>query len=68
MNAVDTTAAGDAFTAALTLEYLRSGDIVRAGTYANIVGALAVSKKGALPSLPTDAMVNKFIAEKAIRL
>lgn len=68
VNAVDTTAAGDAFTAALTLEYLRSGDIVRAGRYANVVGALAVSKKGALPSLPTDAMVNKFIAEKAIRL
>ncbi len=68
VNAVDTTAAGDAFTAALTLEYLRSGDIVRAGRYANVVGALAVSKKGALPSLPTDAMVNKFIEEKAIRL
>ena len=68
VNAVDTTAAGDAFTAALTLEYLRSGDIVRAGRYANVVGALAVSKKGALPSLPTDAMVAKFIAEKAIRL
>ena len=68
VNAVDTTAAGDAFTAALTLEYLRSGDIVRAGRYANVVGALAVSKKGALPSLPTDALVNKFIADKAIRL
>ena len=68
VNAVDTTAAGDAFTAALTLEYLRSGDIVRAGRYANVVGALAVSKKGALPSLPTEAMVEKFIAEKAIRL
>ena len=68
VNAVDTTAAGDAFTAALTLEYLRSGDIVRAGRYANVVGALAVSKKGALPSLPTEALVNKFIAEKAIRL
>ena len=68
VNAVDTTAAGDAFTAALTLEYLRSGDIVRAGRYANVVGALAVSKKGALPSLPTEAMVSKFIAEKAIRI
>lgn len=68
INAVDTTAAGDAFTAALTLEYLRSGDIVRAGRYANVVGALAVSKKGALPSLPTEALVNKFIADKAIRL
>lgn len=68
VNAVDTTAAGDAFTAALTLEYLRSGDIVRAGRYANVVGALAVSKKGALPSLPTEAAVNKFIADKAIRI
>ena len=68
VNAVDTTAAGDAFTAALTLEYLRSGDIVRAGRYANVVGALAVSKKGALPSLPTEVLVNKFIADKAIRL
>ena len=68
VNAVDTTAAGDAFTAALTLEYLRSGDIVRAGRYANVVGALAVSKKGALPSLPTAAMVEKFVHEKAIRI
>ena len=68
VNAVDTTAAGDAFTAALTLEYLRSGDIVRAGRYANVVGALAVSRKGALPSLPTDAAVQKFIADKAIRI
>jgi len=68
VNAVDTTAAGDAFTAALTLEYLRSGDIVRAGRYANVVGALAVSKKGALPSLPTAAMVEKFVEEKAIRI
>ena len=68
VNAVDTTAAGDAFTAALTLEYLRSGDIVRAGRYANVVGALAVSRKGALPSLPTEAKVEKFIIDKAIRL
>ena len=68
VNAVDTTAAGDAFTAALTLEYLRSGDIVRAGRYANVVGALAVSRKGALPSLPTEAMVEKFVREKAIRI
>ena len=68
VNAVDTTAAGDAFTAAITLEYLRSGDIVRAGRYANVVGALAVSKKGARPSLQTEDAVNKFIDEKAIRL
>ncbi len=68
VTAIDTTAAGDAFTAALALEYLRSGDIVRAGRYANVVGALAVSKKGALPSLPTERAVAAFIEEKAIRL
>jgi sugar/nucleoside kinase (ribokinase family) len=33
-----------------------------------VVGALAVSKKGALPSLPTEAMVEKFVSEKAIRI
>ncbi|MGM9641792.1 MAG: ribokinase [Eubacteriales bacterium] len=68
VNAVDTTAAGDAFTGALALEYLRSNDIVRAGQYANVVGALAVSKKGALPSLPTEDAVARFIEEKVIRL
>ena len=57
---MDTAAAGDAFTAALTLEYLRSGDIERAGKYANLVGAMTVGRAGALPSLPTSAELDKF--------
>ncbi len=61
VKAVDTTAAGDAFTAALTLEYLRSGDIERAGKYANLVGALTVGRAGAMPSLPTEAELQKFV-------
>ena len=63
---VDTTAAGDAFTSALTLEYLRSGDIERAGKYANIVGSLSVGVRGALPSLPTEAAIERFAAENGI--
>lgn len=59
--AVDTTAAGDAFTAALTYEYLRSGNIRSACMYANAVGALTVTKMGALPSLPTEKEVVEFI-------
>ncbi|HOK69730.1 MAG TPA: ribokinase, partial [Bacillota bacterium] len=47
---VDTTAAGDAFTAALTLEYLRTGDIITAARFANAVGALTVTKVGAITS------------------
>lgn len=61
VNAVDTTAAGDAFTAAMTYEYLRSGDIKSACRYANAVGALTVTKNGALPSLPTEEEVIRFI-------
>ncbi len=61
MPVVDTTAAGDAFTSALTLEYLRSGDMERAGKYANAVGSLAVGVRGAMPSIPTEAAVQKFI-------
>lgn len=67
-SAVDTTAAGDSFTAALTLEYLRSGDIVRAGKYANAVGAIAVSIAGAMPSIPTERAVETFLATRGIVL
>jgi ribokinase len=56
---VDTTAAGDAFTAALTLEYLRNGkDIKAAVTYANTAAAIAITRKGASSSVPTEEEVN----------
>jgi len=61
VNAVDTTAAGDSFTAALTYEYLRSGNIRSACMYANAVGALTVTKNGAIPSLPKEKEVIEFI-------
>lgn len=62
--AVDTTAAGDAFTAALALEYSRNGgDIYSACRYGNATGALTVTKRGALNSLPTEEEVRKFMAE-----
>lgn len=50
---VDTTAAGDVFTAALTTEYLRTGEILTSAKFANAAGALAVSKKGAITAVPT---------------
>ena len=60
--AVDTTAAGDAFTAALTLRYLQYGDINEAAYYAGAVAALTVTKKGASFSIPTAEEVEAFIA------
>lgn len=64
VRAVDTTAAGDAFTAALTLEYLRTGDIYRACEYGNIVGAMTVQRKGAATSIPTEQEVEQFILDR----
>lgn len=65
VNAVDTTAAGDSFTAALTLEYLRNGkNILEAARYANAVGAMVASKSGASPSIPTHKEVLDFIERK----
>lgn len=61
IKAVDSTAAGDAFTAALTLEYLNTIDIKAAAAFANAVGALTVSRAGAYTSIPTRAQVGQFI-------
>ena len=66
--AVDTTAAGDAFTAALTLEYLRSGDIFRAVRYGNAVGSITVSRAGASTSIPTASEVDAFLEQCGISL
>ncbi len=52
-NVVDTTAAGDCFTAALALEYIKSGDIEKACDFGNKAGSIAVSRMGAQSSMPT---------------
>lgn len=52
-NVVDTTAAGDCFTAALALEYIRSGNIEKACDFGNKAGSIAVSRMGAQSSMPT---------------
>jgi ribokinase len=60
VNAVDPTAAGDAFSAALTVKLASGAPIDEAIRYANAAGALAVTKLGALPSLPTRDDIEAF--------
>lgn len=56
---LDTTAAGDSFTAALALEYVRTGDIEKACDTGNKAGAIAVSRIGAENSMPTaEELIN----------
>ena len=58
---VDTTAAGDSFTAALAIEYTRKTGIKEAVRRAIAAGALAVTRLGAQPSLPTAEEVDRLL-------
>ncbi len=66
VQAVDTTGAGDGFVAGVLVRMLDFGDdwpahlpeIVR---FANAVGALTTTERGAIPALPTRATVERFI-------
>ena len=61
--AIDTTAAGDSFTAALTIEQARGTELLEAVEIANAAGALATIRHGAQPSLPTAAELEAFLDE-----
>ena len=63
VDAIDPTAAGDAFTAALTVELASGHDLEHAILFANYAGALAASKLGAQPSLPTRSEVEALAAQ-----
>ena len=58
---VDTTAAGDSFTAALAIEYTRETGTREAVRRAMAAGALAVTRLGAQPSLPTAEEVDRLL-------
>lgn len=62
-NVVDTTAAGDCFTAAMALEFLRSGDIYSSCDMGNKAGSISVSRMGADASMPTVHDILNFNAD-----
>ena len=57
---VDTTAAGDCFTAAMALEFIRSGDIYSACDIGNKAGCIAVGRMGADASMPSAEDIINF--------
>ncbi|MEV7323704.1 ribokinase [Streptomyces sp. NPDC093970] len=57
VEAVDTTGAGDAFTAALAVRLGAGASLTEAAAYAARVGAAAVTRRGAQDSYPTAAEV-----------
>jgi ribokinase len=62
VNAVDGTAAGDAFTACLVVSHLEGRDWEEALRRACAAGAIAATRPGAQPSLPTSDEVDAILA------
>ncbi|WP_113673628.1 ribokinase [Vallitalea guaymasensis] len=64
VKSIDSTAAGDAFNAALGIKLIESDDIEDGLKYSNAVGALVTTKLGAQTSLPFKNEVETFIKNK----
>lgn len=64
VEAVDTTAAGDAYAGYLGAALANGLDLTDAVRIATAAGALAVTKQGASPSLPLRAEVDAFLAAR----
>jgi ribokinase len=62
VEAVDATAAGDCFNGALAVALAEKKTLLQATRFAQAAAALSVTKRGAIPSLPTRAEVDDFIA------
>jgi ribokinase len=60
--AVDTTAAGDAFAAALAVRLAQKATMVDAVRFACAAGALAASRAGAQPAMPRLVEVESLLA------
>lgn len=63
VSAVDATGAGDAFNGALAVALSEGRSLVDAARWANRAGAIAVTRRGAQPSLPRRDEIDRFPAE-----
>ena len=61
VKAVDTVAAGDSFNGAFAVALTEGKTLQEAVKFANAMGALTVTEKGAIPSLHTRKQVEEFI-------
>jgi ribokinase len=65
VQAVDTTAAGDAFNGAFAVALMRGNSIHESARYACAVAAISVTRPGAQPSMPSRTEVTKFLKARA---
>ncbi len=63
VEAVDTTAAGDTFVGALAVRLAEGVDLVNAARFANAAAAVAVTRMGAQPSVPTRHEITRMLGK-----
>lgn len=61
VEAIDTTGAGDAFNGGFVTALAEGLDTIAAAEFANVVGALSVTKAGAAPSMPYRKDIDAFL-------
>mgnify|MGYP002683391119 CR=1 FL=1 len=59
---VDTTAAGDAFVGAFGVALAQGRTLIEAARWGSAAGAIAVTRSGAQPSLPSRSEVEQMLA------
>jgi ribokinase len=64
VNAVDTTAAGDAFNAAFAVGLVGGQAAEPSAVFASAAAAIAVTRPGAQPSMPSDREVQEFLKRR----
>lgn len=60
---IDSTGAGDAFTAAFALKFASGSDIGDAVRYASACAAISVTREGAIPSMPDSDEIEDFVSK-----
>jgi len=68
VRAIDTTGAGDGWNAGLLVGILKEWDLETCVTVANAVGALVVTKRGAITALPYKNELNSFLEQQNVGL
>lgn len=63
VEAVDTTAAGDAFNAAFCIRLAQGASVDEAARYGNAAGAMTAAAYGSLPSMPTKEALELFLVQ-----
>jgi ribokinase len=68
VDAIDTTAAGDAFNAGFATALMLGKSPLDSAVFAAAVAAISVTRTGAQPSMPSMAEVEKFLKDESLRI